>query len=85
MCRPFAITAESVEASLTQILRRATRTLNLDPAEAPKRASLVASQMIGLAMLRYILKLEPLASMPVDEVVRTVSPTIQRYLADPLP
>ena len=73
------------EFLVTQILRRATRTLNLDPAEAPKRASLVASQMIGLAMLRYILKLEPLASMPEDEVVRTVSPTIQRYLADPLP
>jgi AcrR family transcriptional regulator len=73
------------EFLVTQILRRATRTLNLDPAEAPKRASLVASQMIGLAMLRYILKLEPLASMPEDEIVRTVAPTIQRYLADPLP
>jgi AcrR family transcriptional regulator len=73
------------EFLVTQILRRATRALDLDPAEAPKRASLVASQMIGLAMLRYILKLEPLASMHQDEVVRTLAPTIQRYLADPLP
>jgi AcrR family transcriptional regulator len=73
------------EFLVTQILRRATRTLNLDPAEAPKRASLVASQMIGLAMIRYILKLEPLASMTEDEIVRNVAPTIQRYLAEPLP
>nr|BFE66146.1 TetR family transcriptional regulator [Dactylosporangium thailandense] len=73
------------EFLVSQILRRATRALNLDPAEAPIRTSLVASQLIGLAMLRYILKLEPLASMPPEEVVRYVAPTIQRYLADPLP
>ncbi|WP_433208682.1 TetR family transcriptional regulator [Dactylosporangium sp. CS-047395] len=73
------------EFLVSQVLRRATRTLDLDPAEAPTRASLVASQMIGMAMLRYILKLEPLASMPPEEIVRNVAPTIQRYLADPLP
>ncbi|WP_432829272.1 TetR family transcriptional regulator [Dactylosporangium sp. CA-092794] len=73
------------EFLVAQILRRATKALNLDPAEAPKRASLVASQVIGIVMIRYILKLEPLASMPQDEVVRTIGPTIQRYLADPLP
>lgn len=73
------------EFLVTQILRRASRALNLDPAEAPKRAALVATQMIGLAMIRYILKLEPLASMDQDEVVRSIAPNVQRYLADPLP
>ncbi|WP_433049329.1 TetR family transcriptional regulator [Dactylosporangium sp. CS-033363] len=73
------------EFLVSQVLRRATRTLDLDPAEAPTRASLVASQMIGMAMLRYILKLEPLASMPPEDIVRNLAPTIQRYLADPLP
>ncbi|MEV8514708.1 TetR family transcriptional regulator [Dactylosporangium sp. NPDC051484] len=73
------------EFLVSQILRRATSALNLDPAEAPKRTALVASQMIGLALMRYILKLEPLASMTQDDVVRTIGPTIQQYLADPLP
>ncbi|MFI5915030.1 TetR family transcriptional regulator [Dactylosporangium sp. NPDC051541] len=73
------------EFLVSQILRRATKALDLDPAEAPTRAALVASQMIGLGILRYILKLEPLASMPTDEVVRSIAPTVQRYLADPLP
>jgi AcrR family transcriptional regulator len=73
------------EFLVTQILRRATRALDLDPAEAPARAALVASQMVGLAILRYILKLEPLTSMPPEDVVRNIAPTVQRYLADPLP
>ncbi|GAA2609636.1 TetR family transcriptional regulator [Dactylosporangium fulvum] len=70
---------------ITQILRRAMSQLDLDPEEAPKRSSLVASQMAGIVMVRYILKIEPLASMPADEVVRNVAPTIQRYIAEPLP
>ncbi|GAA0734831.1 TetR family transcriptional regulator [Dactylosporangium roseum] len=70
---------------ITQILRRAMSQLKIDPEEAPKRASLIASQMAGIVMVRYILKIEPLASMPADEVVRYVAPTIQRYVAEPLP
>jgi AcrR family transcriptional regulator len=72
------------ELVATQILRRATKELALDPVEAPKRTALVASQMIGLGLTRYILKLEPLASLPADEVVRSIAPTVQRYLAEPL-
>jgi AcrR family transcriptional regulator len=68
----------------SQILRRAAKHLNLDPAEAPKRAGLVASQMIGIVMTRYIVKLEPMASMSQDEIVSSVAPTVQRYLAEPL-
>jgi len=44
------------------------------------RASLVGSQMIGLVMARYVVRVEPLASAPVDAVVAAVAPTIQRYL-----
>jgi AcrR family transcriptional regulator len=72
------------ELVTTQILRRATKELKIDPVEAPKRTALVASQMIGLGMARYIVKLEPLASLPPEEVVRSIGPTVQHYLADPL-
>jgi AcrR family transcriptional regulator len=72
------------EFLVTQILRRARRELDLDPAEAPTRAVLVATQMVGLAMIRYIVKVEPMASMPAEDVVRLVGPTVQHYLADSL-
>ena len=55
------------------------------PADQPeRRVSLVASQLIGLAVGRYVLQLEPLASMTPEEVIASVSPTIQRYIDGPL-
>ena len=68
-----------------QILRRVVARLELTPAEAPIRAALTASQMIGLGLTRYMLKIEPLASADVDTVVRLIAPTVQRYLTGPLP
>jgi hypothetical protein len=50
-----------------------------------RRMGLVASQLIGLVMARYVLRLEPLASAPADELVATYAPTLQRYLEEPLP
>jgi AcrR family transcriptional regulator len=44
------------------------------------RATLVASQIMGLIAARYIARVEPLASLPADEVVPLVAPTLQRYL-----
>jgi len=45
----------------------------------------VASQLMGLILLRYVLLVEPLASMPPEELLATYAPTVQRYLTDPLP
>jgi AcrR family transcriptional regulator len=53
--------------------------------EPQRRVSLVASQVIGLVTLRYVLEVEPLASMDGEVLVATYAPTLQRYLADPLP
>ena len=53
--------------------------------EPERRFPLIASQMIGLAMTRYILKVEPLASADPDWVVAAVAPTVQRYLTMDLP
>jgi AcrR family transcriptional regulator len=50
-----------------------------------RRLPLVASQLIGLVMIRYVLCLEPLASAPADELVAAYAPTLQRYLEGPLP
>jgi AcrR family transcriptional regulator len=69
----------------TQMIRHVLPKLTtLDPAEGPLRASLVASQVAGLAMIRYVLKLEPLASAPPEVVVAAVGPNIQRYVTGDL-
>ena len=44
------------------------------------RATLVASQIVGLIALRYIARVEPLASLDREEIVALVAPTLQRYL-----
>lgn len=49
------------------------------------RGALCGSQIIGLAMVRYVLRLEPLASADHDVVVAAVAPNLQRYLTGPLP
>jgi hypothetical protein len=56
----------------------------LDVDDAPLRASLVGSQIVGLVMARYIVGVEPLASCPPEVVVAALAPTLQRYLAGPL-
>lgn len=48
------------------------------------RANLVAAQLGGLALARYILRFEPLASAAPRDVIRWVAPSAQRYLTDPL-
>jgi len=52
--------------------------------DADIRASLVGSQVVGLAMARYIVGIEPLASLPPDAVVAAIAPNLQRYLVEPL-
>lgn len=83
-----SLSQEAPETLLQQgILRMVLQPLRaaLSVAEADRRVQLVASQMIGLVMTRYLLALEPLASMPADDVVAWVAPTLQRYLDGPLP
>ncbi|MFI5632087.1 TetR family transcriptional regulator [Streptomyces sp. NPDC051664] len=52
----------------------------LDVPDATFRAELAASHMIGIAMLRYVIKAEPLASAEPEKIVAMVAPTLQRYL-----
>jgi AcrR family transcriptional regulator len=54
-------------------------------ADAELRVELVASHLIGLAFARYQLKIEPIASADIEDLVAWLGPTIQRYLADPSP
>jgi AcrR family transcriptional regulator len=75
--------AEMMRQFITrEVLGRIAASLEVDQ---PKlRAALCGSQMIGLAFMRYVIKLEPIASAPRHELVRAVGPTLQRYLTGPL-
>lgn len=64
-----------------EILARVAEALELDQPQL--RASLAASQLVGLAMLRYVVKVEPLASASPRRVAGWIGPTLQRYFTDP--
>ena len=55
------------------------------PGSGAIRIQFVASQLVGVVMARYILQLEPFASLPADQIARTIAPNLQRYLTGELP
>lgn len=65
------------------ILGPLTRAAGRDRPEM--RASLIGSQMMGLAVARYIVRLEPLSATDADTIAPIIGPTIQRYLTGDLP
>ncbi|WP_046734597.1 TetR/AcrR family transcriptional regulator [Streptomyces humi] len=64
-----------------QLLRRIAGQLDLPDAEL--RAELAAAQLVGCAMLRYVIKVEPLASVDLEQIVRRVAPVVQGHLTGP--
>jgi AcrR family transcriptional regulator len=75
--------ARMVREFVTRILlRRVVETVAPDRPDL--RAALVGSQIVGLGMVRYVLRLEPLASADHPTVIAAVAPTLQRYLTGPL-
>ncbi len=64
-----------------EVVGRLARALDADRPEL--RATLCGSQIVGLAMVRHVVKVEPLASASHDEVVAWIAPTLQRYLTAP--
>lgn len=90
---PFAVSTagglaanKAVDASMDlflgpvfeQLLRR------LGVSNVPFRASLCASTIVGLGTMRWVVKTDPLANAPVDQIVAAIAPTIQRYLTGDL-
>ncbi|WP_369248281.1 TetR family transcriptional regulator [Streptomyces sp. R41] len=65
----------------TQLLRRIAGQLDLPDAEL--RAELAAAQLVGIAMLRYVIKVEPLASADPERIIGRVAPVVQGHLTNP--
>ncbi|MEU0069388.1 TetR family transcriptional regulator [Streptomyces sp. NPDC006332] len=63
---------------VSQLLRRVAAQLDLPDAEL--RAELAAAQLVGTAILRYVIKVEPLASADVEQIVARLAPVVQGHL-----
>lgn len=74
-----AVGAQMQEIFATQLVPASSR-LGTDEQDAARRAGLAASQVLGMALCRYILCLPPIIAMERDEVIAWIGPTLQRYL-----
>ncbi|MFF9122861.1 TetR family transcriptional regulator [Streptomyces sp. NPDC014889] len=63
---------------VSQLMRRIAGRFDLPDAEL--RAELAAAQLVGCAILRYVIKAEPLASADVEQIIARVAPVVQRHL-----
>lgn len=81
-----AVTDDAVAAQVQANINRliAAPVAALGDEDADRRTALIATQLLGLVVARYILRQEPLASVSVDEIVADIAPTIQRYLTQPV-
>ncbi len=78
-----ALTNEAAMGMIRDLLVREVFgpiTAALGVPDAQLRATLVGSQFVGLAVMRYVAGIEPLASATSDELVAAIGPTLQRYL-----
>ena len=74
--------ADLVRETVTRDIGRLAAALTDDEPEL--RAVLVGSQIVGLALARYIVRVEPLASLPAADVIDYIAPTFQHYLVETL-
>ncbi len=82
-----AVTHEAAAARMqvifaTQVAPHIARLSGQPRAAVATRAGLIATQILGLALCRYVLKLPPVVALPRAEIVRRVGATVQGYLFD---
>ncbi|MGV9614072.1 TetR/AcrR family transcriptional regulator [Nocardia xishanensis] len=78
---PFAM--ERLRAVFSALVLQVV-SASLPSDEAELRADLVSTQIVGLAMTRYVWALDRIADIPSEQVIRLVAPTVQHYLTGPL-
>ncbi|MFF2328666.1 MULTISPECIES: TetR family transcriptional regulator [unclassified Streptomyces] len=77
--------AERMGSVLREQLIPLARRVSPDPEQAPARAALCASAVLGLALTRYVLRFPASMTLSREEIVDWLGPTIQRYLTAPKP
>ncbi|WP_461075623.1 TetR/AcrR family transcriptional regulator [Streptomyces deserti] len=77
--------AERMQGIFRDQLLAVTREVCPDPEQAPARTALMAAQLLGLALARYVLRFSPAVALTRQEIVAWLGPTVQRYLTAPHP
>jgi AcrR family transcriptional regulator len=83
-----AITHEDAARMMREFVSREALGRIAEAIDVPQprlRAALVGSQVIGLALARFVIRVEPIASADTETLVACYAPTLQRYLTGPLP
>ena len=86
MVRAAASEPEAARTLRDLISRRVLRPIaeSLGTGDAELRATLVGSQVVGLVMARYVVAVEPLASLAPEPLAAAIAPNLQRYLVAPI-
>ncbi|MFI1923906.1 MULTISPECIES: TetR family transcriptional regulator [unclassified Streptomyces] len=77
--------AERMQGIFRDQLLPVARTVCPDPEQVPARAALCSTQLLGLALTRYVLRFPPVVTLAREEAVAWLAPTVQRYLTAPHP
>ncbi|WIM87737.1 TetR family transcriptional regulator [Candidatus Mycobacterium wuenschmannii] len=86
LLRAAATNRAAADALLTVFVSQVAPALAaVTPDRAAERASLVGSQLLGVAVARYILGVPPLVSMSDAQLVEWLRPVLARYLTEPAP
>ncbi|MFE9321322.1 TetR family transcriptional regulator [Nocardia sp. NPDC052278] len=78
-----SITDEGVSQRFRQIFAEQVLPAVLrfgDPADAQRRGGLIVTQLLGLALCRYVLELPPVVGLTREQIIADIAPTLQRYL-----
>jgi AcrR family transcriptional regulator len=78
-----AAAAERLRAIFAGQVRPAVAAVVADRRQADLRAGLLGTQVLGLVVTRYLIRLPPVVAMTADEIVHWFAPTVQRYLIGP--
>jgi len=82
-----ATTHEEAAALLRESFASGGLTMLVDALRLPQarlRAALIGTELFGMAMARFIVRLEPIASADIESLVSWYAPNVQRYLTEPL-
>ncbi|GGW79877.1 TetR/AcrR family transcriptional regulator [Streptomyces lomondensis] len=77
--------AERMQGVFRDQVLPAARRVCPDPEQAATRAALIAAQLLGLSLTRYVLRFPPAVALTRQEIVAWLGPTVQRYLTAPHP
>ena len=80
-----AAAAERLQTVFADQVTAAIGRLTNGAPDSATRAGLISTQLLGLALCRYILRLPPVVALAPDQLAEAITPVLRQYLCAPLP